>query len=74
MLNVNIELVAPVIAVVPLNHWYVKLVPVASTLKLADVPAHVVTVAGCVTITASVLFVTDANELVTMLQSFFTTT
>ena len=58
----------------PLYHWYVKLVPIASTLKLADVPAHVITAAGCVIIAASVLFVTEATELISLLQLLLTTT
>ena len=58
----------------PLYHWYVKLVPIASTLKLADVPAHVVTSAGWVIIDTAVLLVTAATELVTVLQPLLTTT
>ena len=47
--------------------------PVALTLKLADVPAHVVTDAGCVTIAVATLFVTAATALVILVQALLTT-
>ena len=48
--------------------------PVALTLKLADVPTHVVTDAGCVLITVAVLLVIAATALVALLQLLLTTT
>jgi hypothetical protein len=63
---VYIEEVAPLIAVAPLYHWYVRLVPVAATLKLADSPRHIVVLAtGCVVIAVFVLTVTIASDEIT---------
>ena len=58
----------------PLYHWYVKFVPIAATLKLAEVPVHVITATGCVLIAVVTLEEIVATALVTVLQLLLTTT
>ena len=42
----------------PLNHWYVRLSPIATTVKSAGNPAQTLVLAGCVVITTTFLIVT----------------
>jgi hypothetical protein len=54
---VNEDEVAPPIFTPPFLHWYVRPEPVATTLNVTLLPAHIVWLTGCVVIAGAVFTV-----------------